>query len=275
MNWQTFGHTRNKKIFETFLLTNNIVGSYLFVGPSGIGKAFFAKELASKILNIQNLYRHPDFKLHNADSGGVEEIRGLIEWLTQKPFVARCKIALIDNAEGLNLESSNALLKSIEESRENTLIFLISSQKLLPTIESRCQVFYFHKLPVAELEAYSAEKKFSTNERLLDISFGSVSRLCALSDDQEYFTQENGLLAELERITQMSKGERLGLIGSYAEKDSSVLKELLQKWLLLVLNRLKNNPALYKMASQLTLSINDFNFNKNKKLILQNLFLNL
>ena len=52
---------------------------------------------------------------------------------------------MIDNAENLNLNSSNALLKAIEEPQNNTFFFIIhnSSSKILDTVKSRCTEFKF------------------------------------------------------------------------------------------------------------------------------------
>ena len=52
---------------------------------------------------------------------------------------------MIDNAENLNLNSSNALLKAIEEPQDNTFFFIIhnSARKILDTIKSRCTEFKF------------------------------------------------------------------------------------------------------------------------------------
>ncbi len=81
---------------------------------------------------------------------------GLCFDLNRTPFVGGRKIAVIDDADYFNQECSNALLKTLEEPPQDTLIFLIgtSASKQLPTIRSRCQIFRFKSLPeetVAEI----------------------------------------------------------------------------------------------------------------------------
>ena len=70
----------------------------------------------------------------------IEQIRGLLLFLNKSSYYKGVKIILIDNAENLNINSSNALLKAIEEPNENTYFFIINnnSKKILNTIKSRC-----------------------------------------------------------------------------------------------------------------------------------------
>ena len=73
----------------------------------------------------------------------IEKIRNLISYLNKTTYSQDIKIVMIDNAECLNLNSSNALLKALEEPLKNTFFFIIhdSSFKVLETIKSRCIEF--------------------------------------------------------------------------------------------------------------------------------------
>jgi ATP-dependent Clp protease ATP-binding subunit ClpA len=51
MDWQTFGHEKNKKYLEILLNSESLFGSFLFLGPASIGKKTLAVELAGKLLN--------------------------------------------------------------------------------------------------------------------------------------------------------------------------------------------------------------------------------
>lgn len=73
----------------------------------------------------------------------VEEIRDQVNKdITIKPYSSRYKIYVIDDAQLLNANAQNALLKTIEEPPEYAIIFLLTSNidKILPTIISRCIV---------------------------------------------------------------------------------------------------------------------------------------
>lgn len=84
-------------------------------------------------------FSHPDFYSLDASGLGIKKVREVRTRFALAPFSARSKVALIDNAEELSKESSNALLKTIEEPRGDAFfIFLAKSRKfLLPTIASR------------------------------------------------------------------------------------------------------------------------------------------
>ncbi|MDD4027075.1 MAG: hypothetical protein PHO75_02690 [Candidatus Shapirobacteria bacterium] len=93
-------------------------------------------------LNHQLDKKNPDIFIIDQNSGWkVEKIREINNFLSQKPFCHQSKIVIIFEAENLNVESQNTLLKNLEEPGENNY-FILSTNKLktiLPTIISRCQ----------------------------------------------------------------------------------------------------------------------------------------
>ena len=90
---------------------------------------------------------NPNFSLLdsniNDENIKIEKIRNLINFLSKSTYSSNIKLILIDNAEFLNLNSSNALLKVLEESNRRTFFFIIhnSNEKILNTIKSRCIEF--------------------------------------------------------------------------------------------------------------------------------------
>ena len=155
------------KLFEKKVMPN----SFLLSGPKGLGKSTFAYHifnyLFSKneekkysindfVIDQNNLsYKllsaniHPNFFLieNNALEKviKIEQIRNLLKFLNKSTYSRDIKIVMIDNAENLNLNSSNALLKAVEEPGMNTFFFIIhnSAFKISETIKSRCNEFKF------------------------------------------------------------------------------------------------------------------------------------
>jgi len=90
---------------------------------------------------------HPNFYLldysDETENIKMEQVRGLLRYLNKTTYSKDIKVILLDNVEHLNLNSANALLKSLEETSENTFFFVINSDssKLLDTIKSRCITF--------------------------------------------------------------------------------------------------------------------------------------
>ena len=141
----------------------------LFSGPKGIGKATFAYHLINYIFSkdeesnydIDNLQindsnksfklvlnqTHPNFHLIDLLDEKkiieISQIRNMINYANKSAFNNKERIVLIDNAENLNLSSSNALLKIIEEPNENVFFILIfdNNRKIIETIKSRCLKF--------------------------------------------------------------------------------------------------------------------------------------
>lgn len=93
-------------------------------------------------LNHQFNQNNPDILLIDENSGwGIDQIRKINNFLSQKPFCHQSKIVIILEAQNLNNESQNALLKNLEEPGENNYIILTTNKtkSILPTIISRCQ----------------------------------------------------------------------------------------------------------------------------------------
>ena len=181
MNIINLNPSNQKKLFGYDDLFLNIINLYknkklpnriLFSGSKGIGKTTFAYHIINyifsayedlsydldnyqinnlnKSFNLVNNNSHPNFHLIDIlnDNKVIEisQIRKMIDYANKSTFNNREKIILIDNVENLNLNSSNALLKIIEEPNDNILFILIhdSSKKILDTIKSRCIKFNFH-----------------------------------------------------------------------------------------------------------------------------------
>lgn len=93
-------------------------------------------------LNHQSNQNNPDILLIDENSGwGIDQIRKINNFLSQKPFSHQSKIIIILEAQNLNNESQNALLKNLEEPGENNYIILTTNKtkSILQTIISRCQ----------------------------------------------------------------------------------------------------------------------------------------
>ncbi len=181
------GHAAQIDMFRRAVQRNRTAHAYSFIGPSGIGKRQVAAMIAQCLFCTKfddteldacgtcaacrqvAAGTHPDLLTIGCPTGkrelplelvaGPPERRGregLCHDLSLKPMSADRRIAIIDDAQTLNEESANALLKTLEEPPPGSILFLISSgaDALLPTIRSRCQPVHFSPLAeddVAEL----------------------------------------------------------------------------------------------------------------------------
>ena len=145
MEWQTFGHNEIKNLLNKQISSGIFPHAYLFTGPEAVGKKNLALEFAKVVLKADKLENHPDFQI--LDSEGEIKIEQILEFIGKigyKPFLGEKKVAIINNAQNLNTQSSSALLKTLEEPSESSVIILIAgSGNILSTISSRCQVLNF------------------------------------------------------------------------------------------------------------------------------------
>lgn len=215
------GHDKIVEQFRRALQCGRLASSFLFAGLPGIGKRTFTIKLAQALLCenrseaaldpcehcpscIQVLAQtHPDFQLVGKPDdksfiplelliGDKEHRRreGLCHYIAIKPFMGKRKIAVIDDADYLNAEGANALLKTLEEPPPRSLLILIgtSPAKQLPTIRSRCQVIRFQPLDadtVAQLlVAQALVGDPAEARRLAQYSEGSIERAGELADPE-------------------------------------------------------------------------------------------
>jgi hypothetical protein len=150
------GHESIISFFEKVIENGALHHAYCFVGREHVGRKTLALYLAEKILEIEvaRLSVHPDLTIvtqeKNPKTGktkkfiDVDQIRGLKNALSRHSAMGGYKVGIIDGAEKMNTNSSNALLKTLEEPGGQTALFLITTDEalLLPTIRSRCHMIY-------------------------------------------------------------------------------------------------------------------------------------
>ena len=159
---------------EIIQLYNNrkMPNKILLSGKKGSGKSTFAYHLVNFFLSkdeelkydlIENKINsenksfkllqnnsHPNFYLIDllAEKKNIDvaQIRGMISYTNKSTFNNQDRFIMIDNVEYLNKNSTNALLKIIEEPNENIYFILInnSEKNMLPTLKSRCITFKIH-----------------------------------------------------------------------------------------------------------------------------------
>ncbi|SHH87812.1 DNA polymerase-3 subunit delta' [Clostridium collagenovorans DSM 3089] len=140
--------------------TGRLSHAHLFIGEDGIGKSIIADELALRILGKKEDLEYADlvkFKVaKDKKSLGVDEVRQLISEISKKPYEGDKKVVIIYEAHKMTVEAQNAFLKTVEEPPQGVFIILLSesSEQILDTIKSRCQIHNLRALSGEEIRQY-------------------------------------------------------------------------------------------------------------------------
>lgn len=277
---EIIGHKEVLDFFDKVIANNNLSHAYCFIGQEQVGKRTVAEEIAAKLLQTtrEKLDRQLDFILVgqslNEKTGKtrkditVEQMRELRSRLSQHSFAGGYKVALIDDAEKMNIEAANALLKRLEEPAPRTILFLITTdeEKLPETVLSRCQRIYFHSVKKEELEKYLATHNIDKPE-LISPAQGLPGRLIDWLENEEKFTEYK---AEANRFLGMigqpffsklkSVEELFGEKGGDTVATRENLGEVLGLWQLLIRDICLTAAGLASETIHQTKIITDYKF---------------
>lgn len=237
MQWDEFiGHQAQREAFATALEKGRLAGTYLFVGPHGIGKETFARLVAKSLLCEQrtqgNLaacgtcescqqveaFSHPDIvevrRQKNKASLAIEDLVGDREHrgregfcfeIHTRPAYGHRRIGIIHDADHFGIASANSVLKTLEEPPSFATIFLlaVNLQQILPTIRSRCRIMRFSAPTGTEakqlLERHGAEPRDweAADAALRYVNGDAVAAAALLAPEQQEF--HNKLVRGLEQ----------------------------------------------------------------------------
>lgn len=136
------GHLQNRVIFEKMYKGGNVPHAFLLVGPAGVGKKEFALWCGEMVLGVTPR-NHPDVFVLNAPN--IEQVRSLNEVVGKSSFARGARVVVVENAPAMNIQATNALLKTLEEPKSNTIFFLLCENKeqVISTVQSRCVCIHF------------------------------------------------------------------------------------------------------------------------------------
>ncbi len=187
------GQQHISKTLKNAIQSNHLAQAFLFCGPRGVGKTTCARILA-KVLNCltptedmepcdscescQSFNKNASLNIHELDAASnnsVEHIRALIEQVRFAPQSGKYKIYIIDEVHMLSQSAFNAFLKTLEEPPSYAIFILATTEKhkIIPTILSRCQIFDFNRIQIADMVAHlqtiCATEKIAAEEEALTV----------------------------------------------------------------------------------------------------------
>ena len=204
--------------------------AYLFLGGAGAGKRLIANTFAKalqcegekrpcdscKSCHAFNHGNHPDViyfqPLKNGKTYTIEDVREqLLETVDLKPFQYEKKIYIIEKADTLNIQSQNALLKTLEEPPAHAVFLLLAerAEAFLPTILSRVVVMKIRPLSAETNADYLMQAGHLAEESHILSAYaqGRIGQALELVEDEGFREMRQDILGKLEALPSMSEGD--------------------------------------------------------------------
>jgi len=246
------GNDEVKESLRRLLSGGRVPGSMLFTGDEGIGKKLFALELAKAMNCRQRIgveacdecssckrISRSTFPPFTSDDDNkermiwsehadvamvrphkqiirVKPMRELEREANFRPFEGAARVFIVEDADRMNDQAANALLKTLEEPPPASHLILTTANPtaLLATIRSRCQMIRFAPIDVAAVEQFLIEQRSVSEDdaRLLArTAQGSIGR--ALAGDIETYRDRRETMLEVLRALTLAN-DRVELLHS-------------------------------------------------------------
>ena len=227
------------------IATDKLAHAYLFCGGRGVGKTSCARIFA-KTINCTS--RTPNgeacnecdscrqfnegrslniIELDAASHNGVDDIKDLIDQVMVPPVVGRYRVFIIDEVHMLTAAAFNAFLKTLEEPPAHAVFILATTEKhkILPTILSRCQIYDFNRIGIADMVSHMLKVADKEGIKAEPAALSIIARKAdgAMRDALSIFDQVAACTGG--NITYAATVENLNVL------DSSVYDRLLEAFL--------------------------------------------
>lgn len=186
------GHSEVKKRLESSVLSGRVSHAYIFSGKRGVGKTTMAKAFSDVLTDgsvadvtlITNEHYGVETK---SDIIAVDTVRAASADMYMKPYLAEKRVFIIPDAEKMNAQAQNALLKIFEEPPAYCVIILITQNDnmLLQTIRSRAVTVRFGELSDDAVKDYASKKGLSVQDVVIRLASGSIGLMCELLENEE------------------------------------------------------------------------------------------
>ncbi|MBQ9279770.1 MAG: DNA polymerase III subunit [Clostridia bacterium] len=293
---KSIGHENNKLKLKNIVLSGNIANAYLFVGKAGIGKKIVATEFAKSILcenplsgvacdscrSCLTFDNNSDFKVISPvkDVIKVDMVRELIEELFLKPTISQRKVFIIDDADKMNEQAQNALLKVLEEPPDYATVILIASskEKLLNTIKSRVVEFLFDKLTDGEIISILKKRNNNIDDDMINmcVKYANGSALKALEVvNDSNFEIENDIAKSILEKDFLKMNQKFELLKSDKSLKADI-PHVLEKVMYIFYHKLKTDITFdYRLIEILENTIENIKKNANLDLALDAMMISI
>ncbi|MCI8635920.1 MAG: DNA polymerase III subunit [Eubacterium sp.] len=225
------GHEKIIAYFKNAITMDKVSHAYILNGPDKSGKMMLADAFAAALqcekggdvpcgscrsCRQTEGRNQPDiiYVTHEKPNTiSVDDIRKQInDDIVLKPYSSRYKIYLVDEAEKMNVQAQNALLKTIEEPPVYAVILLLTdnADEFLPTILSRCVRLDLKAVADDKIRTYLLEEKQVPADRAdICVAFaqGNAGKAIQLSASEDFNEIKNSAIGLLKRVKDIDLNE--------------------------------------------------------------------
>lgn len=264
VRWTVVGHAASLASLEPAVGANEPAHAYLFTGPAGVGKGRAALEFAAALncesgdrpcgecRNCRDILqperRHPDVEMiapgglcdeseHGEHAGSRDiricQVRRLERVLSMTPYRGAWRVAIVDNADRLNQDASNAFLKTLEEPPPATVLILITDreEQLLETVLSRCRRVAFARVDRETVEAALAAHDIEPERAaaLAALANGRVGWALRAIENDDLLMERDAFLQSALDVANASRSARFAWAKGADERGPAVRERYLRE----------------------------------------------
>lgn len=218
------GHEQIIEHLQNAITMDKISHAYILNGPDKAGKKMIAEAFAMT-LQCEKKEKNPCLECHSCKQAinynqpdiiyvqhekpntiSVDDIRNQVNHdIDVKPYGSQYKIYIVDEAEKMNIQAQNALLKTIEEPPAYAVILLLTSNAdaFLPTIRSRCVTLNLKVVPDKMIKRYLMEQRGVPDYQAdVCVAFaqGNVGKAIALASSEDFNELKSAAVQLMKRI---------------------------------------------------------------------------
>lgn len=216
--------------------------AYIICGESGFGKTLMAERFAAALVCTGNgerpcgsciacmqsdSHNHPDivYVTHEKTRIAVDDVRNqIISDIRIKPYSSEYKVYIVEDADKMNEQAQNALLKTLEEPPAYAVILLLAANTgaFLPTILSRCVTLTLKPVAPDLIRQYLIEKKEIPDyfaNICASFAAGSVGKALRYASDDNFSAIRDDILDLVKRIDSMNHADINSFISGFSDSD--------------------------------------------------------
>lgn len=237
------GQPKVRDFFRASIASHRVSHAYLFTGPAGSNKTTAAYAFAQAIICEKGgcavcddcrraaHHKHPDVRYYAPEGANgylIEQIRGIVADVALAPIRAKRKVYILDRVDLLGIKAANAFLKTLEEPVSGVTFILLgrTSQGVLPTIVSRCQVVPFRHIPAIEAAGILSQKTGVSPEQAriaIEACDGSLTKGLSFARSAERLQFRRRVLEILESLHYADERDVLEYAAELVEKAKAPL----------------------------------------------------